>query len=103
MAVKKLSTHPVSALCYITNGGVQSTEGVVIRRSRNQVQDLWWIGGKNWFLVQVNADHWKPSDNPSGAVCKEAATKRMNQICQKDLSLSLRNVGHWTLCYLFLQ
>ena len=88
MVVKKLSTHPISALCYVTVGGVQSTEGVVIIRARNQVQDLWWIGGKHWFLIQVNADHWKPSDNPSGAVRKEAATKRMNQIGQKNLSLS---------------
>ena len=88
MAVKKLSTHPVSAPCYFTVGGVQPGEGVVITRARNRVQDLWWIGGKHWFLVQVNSDHWKPSDDPSGAVRKEAATKRMNQIGQKNLSLS---------------
>jgi len=60
----------------------------VIIRARNRVQDLWWIGGKHWFLVQVNADHWKPSDGPSGCLCKEATNKMMNQIGQKDLSLS---------------
>ena len=52
------------------------------------------------FLVQVNADHWKPSDDPSGCVCKEAANNMMNQIGQKDLSLSQEC---WTLCYAFLQ
>ena len=88
MAVQKLSIHPVSAPCYFIVGGVQPGEGVVISRARNHLQDLWWIGEKRWFLVQVNTDHWKASDDPAGAVRKDAATREMNQIGQKNLTLS---------------
>lgn len=88
-AVHKLSTHPVSAPCYFIVGGIWPGEAVVITRARNQVQDLWWIGGRRWFLVQVNSDHWKTDEDPAGAVRKNAVIKRMNRIGPKNLSYSV--------------
>ena len=70
-------------------GGIWPGEAVVITRARNQVQDLWWIGGRRWFLVQVNSDHWKTDEDPAGAVRKNAVIKRMNRIGPKNLSYSV--------------
>lgn len=56
---------------YYTAAGVNPGEGVVISRARLKTQDVWKLsdtsnGGKDWYKLQTNYDHWKAvpaSDN----------------------------------------
>ena len=84
-AVEYLSTVPLIAPAYFIISGAGPNEGVVITRSRNTTIDKWTLtpSTKEWFLVQVNTDHWDPIP-PDELDRRTPAIKHMNEMGREN-------------------
>lgn len=69
-AAHKLKSVPMIAACYLTIGGINRGEGVVITRDRNGTvlplsNGLWKLDANSgqWYLLETNNDHWTQHPN----------------------------------------
>ena len=70
---------------YYIISGLKDNEGCVITKERNQTIDIWNLSEKEWFLIQVNREHWLPI--PPGQIDRRTpAIKRMNSIGPQKIS-----------------
>ncbi|XP_074084570.1 N-acylethanolamine-hydrolyzing acid amidase [Macrotis lagotis] len=86
-AVIKLAKTPIIADVYYIVGGVSPKEGVVITRNRGGPADIWPLDPTNgeWFRVETNYDHWKPS--PPWDDRRTPAIKALNSTGQQNINL----------------
>uniref|UniRef100_A0A4X2KUK6 N-acylethanolamine-hydrolyzing acid amidase n=2 Tax=Vombatus ursinus TaxID=29139 RepID=A0A4X2KUK6_VOMUR len=85
-AVIKLAKTPIVTDVYYIVGGVSPKEGVVITRNRGGPADIWPLDPTNgqWFLVETNYDHWKPT--PKGDDRRTPAIKALNATGQEHIN-----------------
>ena len=98
--VQKMTYIPLIAACYITIGGVNPGECVVITRDRKEaVQPLsngvWKLDAASdqWYLLETNNDHWTqlpniqpPDSNKDSYERKEAGDKAMMEFGKDKMS-----------------
>lgn len=93
-AVHNLSSVPMIAACYLTIGGINRGEGVVITRDRKGTvqplsNGLWKLDANSgrWYLLETNNDHWTqlpniqpPDSNKDSYERRNMGDKVMNDI-----------------------
>jgi hypothetical protein len=86
-ALRRLTREPLISESYIILSGVSSGQGAVITRNRRTTDNLWTLGGpkKQWYLIQTNHDHWRPS--PPGDYRSVVGELALNAIGQENISL----------------
>lgn len=84
-AKKMLSEEELLAPVYFILGGVNSTEGCVITRSRTSTDDTWEMSkAGGWFILETNYDHWKKPlfvddrRTPANTCMKKLGQKRLS-------------------------
>ena len=83
--IKFISKTESTSPGYYIISGLEYNEGCVITKDRNQTIDIWNLSANEWFLVQVNTDHWLPI--PPGQLDRRTpAIKRMNSIGPQNIS-----------------
>lgn len=84
-AVIRLSKIPLITGVYYIVGGVRPGEGAVITRDRTGPADIWPLDPVNgeWFRVETNFDHWRPSKDHR----REAAVIALNATGQEHINM----------------
>ncbi|XP_044537526.1 N-acylethanolamine-hydrolyzing acid amidase-like [Gracilinanus agilis] len=86
-AVHRLSSQPLITNVYYIVGGINAWEGVVISRNRTDTVDSWHLKPKRqWFLVQINCDHWVKCSRTT-EFRKIPASKTFNKIGPENINL----------------
>ncbi len=81
-----LSHVQLVAPVYYIVSGPGKFEGCVITRKRGSLLDMWEVSENEWFLVQVNTDHWK--EIPLHTVDRRTpAMNRMKAIGRTNMTL----------------
>lgn len=84
-AVDMLSRHLLIAPAYFIVGGVKPNEGVVITRDQHETLDFWRLdGGKIWYILETNYDHWVPP--PPNDDRRTPGMKAMNATTQANIN-----------------
>lgn len=84
-AVSVLTTHRLIAPAYFIVGGMKPNEGVVITRDQSKAIDTWKLdGGKTWYLLETNYDHWVPP--PPNDDRRTPGMKAMNTTTQAHIN-----------------
>ncbi|XP_007495752.2 N-acylethanolamine-hydrolyzing acid amidase-like [Monodelphis domestica] len=86
-AVRRLSNQPLITNVYCIVGGINAWEGVVISRNRTDPVDFWLLNPKGeWFLVQINCDHWVKCPRTT-EFRKIPASKAFNEAGPENINL----------------
>ena len=98
-AEQHLSSVPMIAACYITIGGINPGEGVVITRDRKGTvqppsDGLWKLDADSgrWYLLETNNDHWTqlpniqpPDSNKDSYERRNKGDEVMNDVGQEKI------------------